>query len=202
MSMDLFGRGLPRFAVAVEDPAWGTESGGGGRGADEHYPLMTIDDIVALKIRDCLAHDVHYWLWCTDSVLLNHAPRVLSARGVRHVATWIWVKTKGEHDEPEEAEDDVQIGLGQYSRKSHEYLLLATRGHAAVPYAHNRPASVFFAPRGRHSAKPEAAWEVIEKVSRPGPRVEFNCRTPRPNWTGVGHGVGVTIEDFCAEYRR
>lgn len=181
----------PLYSVAVEDPAW-PEHGGGKvkRGADRHYGLMTVEQIVALPIHRVMADDAHYWLWATDNYL-HDAMHVLEARGFRYVRTFQWVKMDNGR---------LQTGLGQYGRGSHEHLLFGTRGKSAVPPPWFRPPSVILAPRTQHSAKPEAAWQVIEQVSsqRHGPRVEFNCRTPRAGWTGVGHDLGISIEQFCA----
>lgn len=194
--MSLFGRGLPRFSVVVEDPAW-PENGGGGRGAQEHYPLMKVADIKALPVVDCLADDAHYWLWATDTYLPD-AIQILQARGCRYVKTFCWVKGVA-HD----AGISLQTGLGQYARSCHEFLLLGTRGVTALPAPAVRPSTVIVAKRAEHSAKPEAAWAVIEAVSsgRTGPRLELNARTERPGWTAVGHATGQTIEAFLAPYR-
>lgn len=189
---------LPRYSVVVEDPAW-PESGGGGRGAQEHYPLMTVAQIVALPVRDCLADDAHYWLWATDSYL-PAALQVLEARGCRYVRSFVWVKYVDEGLEG----GRLQLGLGQYARSAHEWLLLGTRGKTALPCPAKRPASVIVAERGKHSAKPAEAWDVIEAVSsgRTGPRLELNARTARPGWTAVGHETsGTTIEEFLKPYR-
>jgi N6-adenosine-specific RNA methylase IME4 len=196
MTPPLFGQGLPRFAVVVEDPAW-PENGGGGRGAQEHYPTMTVAAIRALPVVDCLADDCHYWLWATDTYLPD-AFDVLKARGCRYVRTFSWVKGEDLGDTIK-----LQAGLGQYARSCHEHLLLGTRGAAAVPFPALRPRSVIVAKRTEHSAKPAEAWDVIAAVShgRPGPRLELNARTSRPGWTGVGHELNQTIEGFLAPYR-
>lgn len=194
---DLFGERLERFAVGVEDPAW-PERGGGQikRGADRHYGLMSVADIIALPIRYVMADDAHYWLWATDNYLQD-AFKVLEARGFRYVRTFVWVK--GAANEPGDV--TIQTGLGQYGRGAHEYLLFGTRGQACVPPPDRRPPSVILAKRGQHSAKPAEAWDVIEKVSRPGPRVEFNSRVERLNWTAVGNETTGTIEEFCSKYK-
>ena len=86
--MNLFGRNLPRFSVIVEDPAWPEHGGGKSkRGADKHYGLMTVAQIIALPIIDCVADDAHYWLWATDNYL-HDAMHVLDARGFRYVRTF------------------------------------------------------------------------------------------------------------------
>jgi len=196
MTPTLFGAAdLPRYSVVVEDPAW-PEHGGGRRGAQNHYPLMTVAQIVALPVRECLADDAHYWLWATDSYL-PQALQVLESRGCRYVRSFCWVKA-------EDWGEAVQMGLGQYARGAHEWLLFGTRGQAAVPDPAKRPASVIVAKRTQHSAKPDAAWHVIESVShrRTGPRLELNARTARPGWTAVGHETsGTTIEQFLQPYR-
>lgn len=199
--MSLFGRGLPRFSVVVEDSAW-EERGGGGRGAQEKYPLMTVEAIRALPVVDCLADDCHYWFWVTDT-FLPHAFPILKARGVRYVRSWSWVKARTAEDVEDLTEDDLQMGIGQYARGCHEHLLLGTRGAASVPPPHLRPKSVIVDRREEHSSKPPNAWDVIEAVSsgRTGPRLELNARTARPGWTAVGTEFGQTIEAFLAPYR-
>jgi len=191
---------LPRYSVVVEDPAW-PESGGGGRGAQEHYPLMTVKQIIALPVVRCLADDAHYWLWVTDTHLPD-AFDVLRARGVRYARSWSWVKCRTAEDVDDITDADLQIGLGQYARSCHEHLILGTRGATSMPNPSRRPKSVIPARRGQHSAKPEAAWAVIEAVSagRSGPRLELNARTERSGWTPVGHAFGNTIEGFLQPY--
>lgn len=54
-----------------------------------------------------------------------------------------------------------------------------------------RARSVIYAPRGKHSEKPEAAWAVIERASRSSLEgdvrgVEFFARTQRPGWGAWG----------------
>ena len=188
-----------KFAVGFEDPAW-PELGGHNRGADAHYKTMTVEQIIALPIRDCMADDAHYWLWATDNYL-KAAFEVMDARGFRFVRTWEWVK--GEEEQEDELGDiDLQVGLGQYGRNCHEHLLFGTKGQACVPPPDRRPKSVIVDRRTLHSAKPEKAWDVVERVSRPGPRVEFNARVARPGWTAVGNETSGTIQEFLLPYRQ
>jgi len=83
-----------------------------------------------------------------------------------------------------------RLGLGQWSRKEHEHLWLLRAGAVKVPPPQVRPRSIIYAPRGRHSEKPQAAWDVIEAVSRsvlPGVvGVEFNSRERRFGWAAFG----------------
>jgi hypothetical protein len=83
---------------------------------------------------------------------------------------------------------NLQIGLGQYMRHAHEWLLLGTRGRAMIPEPANRMPSVIFAERTKHSKKPQEAYGLIERAS-PGPRLEMFAREPRDGWDVWGNEV-------------
>jgi MT-A70 len=79
-------------------------------------------------------------------------------------------------------------GLGQYNRCQHELLLLGRRGKFPPPAEARRPSSVIKGPRGRHSAKPEAAYELIERSYPRASKLELFARgTARPGWVGWGN---------------
>lgn len=91
-------------------------------------------------------------------------------------------------------EPAARMGLGHWSRCEHEHLLVCRRGNVKVPDTDARQRSMIYAPRGKHSAKPDEAWRVIEATSssslgggvdRGG--VEFFCRNRRSGWAGWGH---------------
>lgn len=188
--------------LAVADPPWDRDAGGGGRGAQNHYPLAGVDGIAhamrtAHPWRD--VGDGLLWLWVTALALATGDGHALArALGFRPCAGFVWAKV----DEcmayealPTEREwpaftPPARMGLGQWSRCEHEHLLLCRRGDVSVPPPALRPRSVIYAPRGAHSAKPEAAWKVIEQVSRASlgdvVGVEFNCRSQRAGWAAVG----------------
>jgi N6-adenosine-specific RNA methylase IME4 len=191
------------------DPPWPERGGGQSkRGADRHYPVMSVSDIISTVERSepasLLAPDAHCWCWVTDNYL-EGGLRLMKALGFRYVRTLVWVKTMGDqgivaafsswlanidiaHAPNLRAlmQGQLSIGLGQYLRGAHELALFGVRGDAMVPPPADRMPSVVFAPKGRHSAKPDAAIEVFEKVS-PGPRVEMFARTARPGWTAWGN---------------
>ena len=171
------------------DPPW-LERGGGKskRGADRHYQLMDKKEILstmreALGLspihRSLVAASCHLWMWATSNYLPD-ALWVMGGLGFEYKTSAVWVKVcpvKG-----------LQKGLGQYMRHSHEWLLLGTRGDAMVPEPADRMPSVIFAPRTRHSTKPQEAYDLIERCS-PGPRLECFARTPRDGWTVWGNEV-------------
>lgn len=184
------------FPTICLDPPW-KESGGGKikRGADRHYPLMNLRDIyrTVVSARPFVpAADAHLWLWVTNNFLPDGLS-LMTQLGFRYVTNVAWVKAKekktiGQWKIRNELEDHLQIGLGQYFRGAHELLLFGVRGKAMVPGPKDRLPSVVFAPRGRHSEKPEVFYERIERVS-PGPYLELFARSSREGWTSWGNEV-------------
>lgn len=206
------------YRTIVSDPPW-LERGGGKskRGADRHYPLMDkkrIAETMRLAPEWSLAPSCHLWLWATSNFLPD-ALWVMQALGFEYKTSAVWVKTDvvealAAENEPVETEplfdssgkhigyrlieelnlrSGMQIGLGQYMRHAHEWLLLGTRGKAMVPEPANRMPSVIFAPRTKHSRKPIEAYRLIESTS-PGPRLEMFAREPRDGWSVFGNEVG------------
>ena len=177
------------------DPPW-QEHGGAGRGCQNHYGTMSKQEIFA-TLMGCEHHgqfqrksSCHLWIWVTDN-FLRDGLWLMDVLGFRYVRTMVWVKVTGHQEWREDRPHrvfqnlELQIGLGQYLRGSHELCLLGTRGDAMVPEPADRMPSVIFAPRTTHSTKPEEAYQLIERVS-PGPRLEFFARAPRSGWSVWG----------------
>lgn len=197
---DLFGM----YRCLSLDPPW-LERGGGKscRGAQRHYTLMPTAEIVDLVLGSepvaRLAPSAHCWIWVTDN-FLEDGLVLMRALGFRYVRTLAWVKVRSVNERKRarlRREDRrrislvrLQIGIGQYLRGSHELCLFGVRGDAMVPPPGRRAPSVVFAARGRHSAKPDAAYAVIGDVS-PGPRVEMFARIARPGWDAWGNEAPV-----------
>jgi N6-adenosine-specific RNA methylase IME4 len=82
------------------------------------------------------------------------------------------------------------FGMGRYTRASHETCLVATRGRVQV--ADRSVRSVFSAPVQEHSRKPDAIYEIAERLVPlvPGvPHVELFARRSRPGWLSIGNQV-------------
>jgi len=187
-----------QYQTIAADPPW-LERGGGKskRGADRHYQLMGKKEIVetmrsAPEWRP--AGSCHLWLWATSNFLPD-ALWVMQVLGFEYKTSAVWVKLNGRGQEGfgrlrpiDGARDILQIGLGQYMRHAHEWLLLGTQGPAMVPEPANRMPSVIFAPRTKHSRKPIEAYQLIESTS-PGPRLEMFAREPRDGWTVFGDEI-------------
>lgn len=169
------------YRTIVIDPPW-PEKGGGKckRGADRHYPVLSVEDIPrvvwsAEAYRPC--EDTHLYLWVTN----NYLPQglwVITVLGFRYVTAITWAKDRA--------------GLGQYFRGQTEHMLFAVKGNGISlrrEHTERRDLStLILAKRGKHSAKPEAAYLHIEAAS-PGPYLEMFARTRRDGWDAWGNEV-------------
>ncbi len=99
------------------------------------------------------------------------ALEVCSAWGFRYVGLLTWVK-RG-------------LGLGTWWRVSTEHIVFGVRGSLrTAPNLRNW----FEAARTRHSAKPEAFYELVEQAS-PAPYLDLFARGERPGWQVWGNEV-------------
>lgn len=166
----------PDFHTILADPPWDVMQRG-NRGADQHYPLMTVEEIAALPVRKLASANAHLWLWVTNATLFS-GQVVMTAWGFTYRSCLTWVKPG--------------LGLGKYYlRNNTEHLLLGTRGNAPVLYR-SQP-TWLFAPKQEHSHKPEEQYAVIERCS-PGPYLELFARRKRPGWQVWGNEVASDLE--------
>jgi len=166
-----------RFRTILADPPWDIQQKG-ERGAEQHYPLMTLDRIKAMPVSQLAAEDAHLWLWVTNATLRDGYD-VAEAWGFTVRSPLTWVK--------------FRLGLGNYLRNATEHLLFATRGRAPVNFR-SQPTWVN-APVQDHSHKPEEQYALIERVSS-GPYLELFARR-RPastaDWSVWGNEVRADI---------
>ncbi len=176
---------MKRFATQLMDPPW-PENGGGKckRGADRHYPTMSVRSIYQTIVTCPVwrpADDAHLYMWVTNNYLPDGL-RLMSDLGFRYVTNICWVKDKS--------------GLGQYFRGQHELMLFGVRGDGYAVRTGQRDLTtvedsladdiLIGHTRGKHSAKPEVFRELIEARSK-GPYVEIFARSKRPGWTVWGN---------------
>lgn len=163
--------GLGPFPVLYADPPWRYDfAESSTRQIENQYPTMSLDEIKALDVP--AADDGVLFLWAT-SPKLPEALEVMAAWGFTYVTSMVWVKDK--------------IGMGYYARQQHELLLIGKRGALPVPDPEDRPPSVLTAPRGEHSAKPDEAYRLIERMYPFAEKCELFQRRPRDRWAGWGN---------------
>lgn len=154
------------YACIAADPPW-PHRGGGGKGAQEHYDTLSIDQIIRVMLTaPCWqpADNAHLWLWVPNN-WLEQGLHVMRALGFRYVTNLAWAKDK--------------MGIGFYLRGKHELCLFGVRG--SLSSQSKGTSSLVVARRLQHSRKPDEAYDAIEAVS-PGPRLEMFARRERDGW--------------------
>lgn len=180
------------YRTLVADPPWkyastptDLRSGGRGASAEHHYPTLTIEEIAALPIAGLADDQAHLYLWVTNPRIYGKGGKgatpmdVIDAWGFKYQTMLTWVKTGAP-------------GLGFYFRGMTEHVIFATRGKLGIEPA-IRESNVLTAARGRHSAKPDAFYDLVERVS-PAPRLELFARTKRLGWDSWGNEVDSDVE--------
>ena len=180
-----------KYRAIVADPPWAfrnVKTGGSmTSGAAQHYPTMSVDDIMAMPVRAIADPNSVLFLWYPTS-FNTEALDVARAWGYRHVTTLYWVKS------------GRKLGLGFWFRNKVEPCLFCTRGKVRAFRSSHK--NVIVARATTHSKKPSAFWRTINPIldeHNLSPRIELFCRgKPRRGWDGYGNECvdGVDIYDI------
>jgi|SRR3990172_4546057 len=170
-----------KYRTIYADPPWPMFGGGKiKRGADKHYPLMSIKEISDLDVNSLADENCHLYLWTTNS-FLPQAFEVMKKWGFVYKTTITWAKNS--------------IGLGQYFRGQTEHCLFGVKGILPYKIINNKRAqgsTLLIANKQKHSEKPEEMYEIIEKVSYE-PRIELFARKIHNDWDVYGNEVDSNI---------
>lgn len=167
-----------KYKTIIADPPWqyrNKRTGGSMKsGAEHHYPVMSIEELCFMKgfINDLAEKDCLLFLWIT-SPKLNEVFQVVEAWGFEYKTSMIWVKTRS-------------LGMGFWFRVQYELCLICTRGKIK-PFYMPTP-NLFFAPRTRHSRKPERFFQLIDPII-PRPAIELFAREKREDWDSWGNEI-------------
>lgn len=162
-----------QYPTIYADPPWSYANSASRGAAENHYPTMSLEAISALPVNELAAENAHLHLWTTNG-FLKESFHVIESWGFRYKSCFVWVKD--------------EIGMGNYWRVSHEFLMLGVRGR--LTFEDRTLASWTLAPRTIHSRKPGVIRRMIEKAS-PGPYLELFGREALPDsrWTVFGNQV-------------
>lgn len=168
-----------KYKTIYLDPPW-EERGGGKikRGADRHYPLMSIKEIAELPIKEIAdPSGCHLYMWVTNNYL-KKSLELLKIWGFEYITLITWTKDR--------------FGLGQYFRGITEHCIFATT-KKRLPYKvidgkRQQGVTGFYEAKTIHSRKPVKMRQMIEKVSY-APRIELFARQEFDGWDCWGNEV-------------
>lgn len=179
------GLALHHFGVVLADPPWSFKTFNGKgtphRTEEDHYEVMSAEDLEKLPVGDLAAKDCALFMWVVDSNL----PQALEL-GARWGFTYKtiafnWVKlTKPD----KEGKQKPRMGMGYWTRKQTELCLLFVKGKP--PRIGKDVRQLIKAQRREHSRKPEQQYGRIEALVN-GPYIELFARNQRKGWESWGN---------------
>lgn len=185
------------FDVILADVPWPFETysdKGKGRSAENHYSVMSVDDICALPVARLIPDNCALFFWAVWPRIFD-AQKVIEAWGFTFRAlAWEWVKLN-------QSGMGLRMGMGYYTRANVEPLLLAVKG--SMPVCDKGILNVLMSPIRQHSRKPEEQYDRIESLYPNRRYLELFARRPRAGWTSLGNAIdGRDIRDSLGEMIR
>lgn len=191
----------PPYATIVADPPWQFDSdttdaagnvrsgviiksvkrdGTLAKGVRDGYSRMSMADLLALPVAGLAAKNAHLYLWTVNAFMVE-AHQLARSWGFKPKTILTWVKTH--QDDPTR----VSMKTGYYFRGATEHVVFAVRGSQPLTTSEGIPTAFLWPRIGRHSVKPAAFFDLVEKCS-PGPRLELFSRSPALGWDSWGKG--------------
>jgi N6-adenosine-specific RNA methylase IME4 len=156
-----------RYRTLVIDPPWDYEWLSIAGRAAPGYATMSHAELLELPVEDRAENDSHLYLWSTNN-FLGRAHELMGAWGFAYKTMLTWAKPR--------------FGLGAYFRNQTEHVLFGVRGELRTRV--DDISTLFHAPIGEHSEKPEAFYEIVRRASYP-PFGEVFQRTPRGDFPNL-----------------
>ncbi len=166
------------FSVVLADPPWklADQLPGPGRGAGKHYDLMSVDELCKMELPP-IFDNAWLFMWRLSS-MVPEAYRVVEAWGFTAKSEMVWNKFT--------SSGKRHVGMGHYTRGSHETCIVAVRGNPIRVGAN--VLSTFEGIVGEHSEKPQILYDKIDLLcGRNTAKVELFSRKPREGWTCLGN---------------
>lgn len=170
MFADFIGGG---YRCIMADPPWPYDNQATRASTRGHYETPTLEWIKMLPVADAAADQAHLHLWTTNAFLFA-AREVMREWGFEFKSVFVWAKP--------------EMGIGNYWRVSHEFMLLGVRGKARLGFAEHSFRSWMHVSRSAHSRKPDKIRRLVELVS-PGPRLEMFARQQHNGWDAFGDQI-------------
>lgn len=185
------------FEVLYIDPPWAynqravhtgsTKFGGGVHG---QYPVIQHHEMlyIASQIKHVMNENAIMFIWIVNPQV-KEALEFIEAAGFKYkTKAFTWIKLNPRLGTP-------FVGPGYYTGSNSEDCWLAVRGKPPAPDV-RLISQVLLEPRDRHSKKPYAARERIEKMYPEARKLEMFARETHMNWASMGNEIdGLDIRD-------
>ena len=149
-----------KYDVIYADPPWKYYMTG-GRTPENHYPTMSLSDLMALPIETIASDSSILYLWTIVSHL-DDAIDLMRSWGFKYKSNMVWDKK-------------VQ-GRGYYFYNCHEHLLVGVSGKGLCPKIGTQWASILQVRRTTHSVKPMQVYEMINQHHPNTNKIELFAR--------------------------
>jgi len=174
---------MNKYNVIYADPPWEVKRGpdwnSNGPSKPLPYPIMTIEEIKNLPVKDLADKNCYLFLW-TINKYIKESYEVAEKWGFKVSCMLTWCKPR--HG----------IGIGGTFIQTSEHLLFCRRG---TQKALKRIDTTWFEhKRLKHSEKPEMFRELINSVSGDVPKVELFARTKTNGWDIWGNEIENSFE--------
>ena len=205
------------FDLVLADPPWAYSDPlrCGGRGAEQNYDVHPVEDIERLDVEAVVADDAILAMWMVPPQL-EAGFQLMRAWGFTPLTlgfTWIKV-TQGPTQSGKALKARLRaldldratiqtvvdaaapylhrparLGMGRQTRQNAEFCYLGRRGRG-LERLDAGVNSVVFAPRMRHSRKPDEVHRRLERLYGPAcRRLELFARRPKPGWCTWGNEI-------------
>jgi N6-adenosine-specific RNA methylase IME4 len=181
-----------RFKTLVVDPPWDYEWLSLAGRASPGYATMTHEKLLALKVQQWAEDNCHLYLWVTNN-FMTRGIELMQSWGFQHKTVLTWRKLSRTGKTP-------WWGLGSYFRNATEHVLFGVRG--TLRTRADDISTIFDAPIGEHSEKPEIFYDIVRKASYLPAGEVFQCR-PRDGFVNVFAAAPMSeAADTCDAVRR
>lgn len=151
------------------------------------YPVMSINDICNIPVKNITAENAILFIWTTDYHLGRCINEVIPAWGFEYKTIgFVWAKKN---------KQGKQVSfMGAYTKKSGcELCLIATKGKDAHKLVENHSINSFIEyPRQEHSKKPDIIRTSIEQLTGTRNRIELFARDNFEGWDNWGNDEKLT----------
>ena len=169
-----------KYSIIYADPPWDYKgqlqhTGTGGKesgGAIRHYPTVPVSEMKTWDVASISEEDCLLFMW-SSSPHLDQAIQLGKAWGFRWATVaFVW--------------DKQRPNPGFYTMSQCELCLVFRRGKIPKPRGARNIRQLVQVKRTRHSEKPDAVRERIEKMFPQQSKIELFARKRYPDWDAWG----------------